>query len=168
MALQRAPLSPSFFRSSITRRCSPCETSLSTCLRWRWPPLSCPLSFWFSYSNTTSQTAPAFVGAVFMPPLAAHGLHRGPFFVSDPHYQRHGRATIAGPFVFKICRTPAPTQRPRSAYQRPVLARFNGVLRPVFTPVALLHRQRFYARFWGIVAPHTGIPNAARERLYSS
>ena len=59
-------------------------------------------------------------------------------------------------------------QRPRRAYQRHVLARFNGDLRPVFTPLALLHRPRFYVRFWGILAPHTGISSAARERLYSS
>nr|DAL71577.1 MAG TPA: hypothetical protein [Bacteriophage sp.] len=33
--------------------------------------------------------------------------------------------------------------------------------------MALLHRPRFYARFWGIVAAHTGISSAARKRLYS-
>lgn len=34
-------------------------------------------------------------------------------------------------------------------------------------PVAMLHRARFCARFWGIAAPHTGISSAARECGYS-
>lgn len=99
-----------------------------------------------------------------MPPLAAHGLLRGPFFVVDPSYQHH--ASVYYPRVVCVQDMEAvhTGQYPLQAYPHTVLARFYGVLRPVFIPMALLHRQRFYARFWGIVEPRTGIPHAARER----
>lgn len=49
----------------------------------------------------------------------------------------------------------------------PRYRRLYGDSSTVFSSWAPLHRARFYARFWGIVVPSSGISDAARDRLYS-
>lgn len=148
------------------RRHSPCVTFLSICALSHLHPLSCRSSYFISYSKTN--TRPCFGGAVFYAPTAAHGLHRGPFFVSDPRYQCHRRARkrlYSRAVCVRDMEPPITGQRSTPGTPGHVLARFYGYSSPVFTPVALIHRPRYCARFWGIAAPHSSISDAARERL---
>lgn len=99
-------------------------------------------------------------GPFFMPPATAHGLHRGPFFVSDPRYECHGRARerlYPRAVCVRSMEAVHTGQRPRPAYPRRATGVCRAILAPflrpwhcytarVFTPViwALQRRIRAY------------------------
>lgn len=102
-----------------------------------------------------------------MPPATAHGLNRGPFFVVDPSHRRRVSAYYPRVVCVQDMEAVHTGQHPRQAYPHTVLARLTAFYAQFLRQWHYLHRQRFYVRFCGIVAPHTGIPNAASERGYS-
>lgn len=163
--MQRAPLSPSFFQSSITRRLRRAErlyipASVGTSPRYPADPR-------LIFPTEKLTRGPATAGPFFMPLQRLTAYPVGRFLLSILATSATAAPRERLLSARRLCsrygdrpywETPAP------GIYAPRYGRFNGVLRPVFTPVALLHRQRFYARFWGIVEPCTGISDAARER----
>nr|DAU98736.1 MAG TPA: hypothetical protein [Caudoviricetes sp.] len=69
-----------------------------------------------------------------MPPLAAHGLLRGPFFVVDPSFQHH--ASVYYPRVVCVQDMEAvhTGQYPLQAYPHTVLARLTAFYAPFLRP----------------------------------
>lgn len=178
MALQRAPLPPSFFQSWITRRCTSAKRLYLPASVGVGPRYPARYRSRFPTQIQLAKRPRHTPGPFFMPrawtktsPVTAHGLHRGPFFLILILVTSATAAPRERLYPSAVCvrhmERPAPGQRSTPGTPRPVLARFYGDSSPVFTPVALLHRSRFYARFWGIVAPHTGIPDAPGIRINS-